>query len=271
MNTATPQALAAILGFDRDTTRAEALLHGAGTPRALLESALGRAWQGGTGSGSAHDGQPAGPRGPATGSSLTADEAASIRAAWRFIRACIRPGTRRPLKSADAVVRLVPSLGRSTHEAFWIVAVDVRLRPLLVRRVATGTPSGLAVSIAATLRLPVGVGAAGVFLLHNHPGGTPAASSDDLALTQAYARACELLGMRLHDHLIVAGERWRSCVTGASGSSWLPAVARAPLGPGDAVGAGGSCPGGADGPAERCAAQRPLAARGRTLTPQATG
>lgn len=206
MPRSTRASLAALLGPSSSNARARALLSDAGTPRALLAAALG-----------SHP-----------GASLTAAEAQSLRAAWRFIRACIRPSAARPLSTPEDVARLLPSLGTATHEAFWIIGVDARLRPLLVRRAALGVPTGLAVSLAAALRLPVGVGAAGVFLVHNHPGGTPEASSDDLALTHSFRRACEYLGLCLHDHVIVAGERWRSCVTGASGASWLPRPRAAP-------------------------------------------
>ncbi|MEA3333500.1 MAG: JAB domain-containing protein [Pseudomonadota bacterium] len=40
---------------------------------------------------------------------------------------------------------------------------------------------------------------------HNHPGGSPTPSVDDLNITQELKNAAATLGIRLLDHLIVAG------------------------------------------------------------------
>jgi DNA repair protein RadC len=50
------------------------------------------------------------------------------------------------------------------------------------------------------------LGSAALLLAHNHPGGVPAPSEDDLAVTRRLAQVIEPLGIRLHDHLIFAGE-----------------------------------------------------------------
>jgi len=53
---------------------------------------------------------------------------------------------------------------------------------------------------------PITDRAAAVLLAHNHPSGTLEASPEDVALTRRLIRAGELLGIRVLDHLIVAGE-----------------------------------------------------------------
>jgi DNA repair protein RadC len=49
------------------------------------------------------------------------------------------------------------------------------------------------------------LGSAALVLAHNHPGGAPDPSEDDLAVTRRLAQVAEPLGIRLHDHLIFAG------------------------------------------------------------------
>jgi len=44
----------------------------------------------------------------------------------------------------------------------------------------------------------------GFILAHNHPSGSLEPSTEDLEFTRAVARAAELLGIELYDHLIVA-------------------------------------------------------------------
>lgn len=46
--------------------------------------------------------------------------------------------------------------------------------------------------------------AAGVILVHNHPSGIPEPSLEDVEFTRAAARAAELMGIDLYDHVIVA-------------------------------------------------------------------
>ncbi|CAN5891202.1 DNA repair protein RadC [soil metagenome] len=47
-------------------------------------------------------------------------------------------------------------------------------------------------------------------LAHNHPSGNPAPSPEDARATRAIAEAAALVGLRLIDHVIVAGPLWTS-------------------------------------------------------------
>ena len=47
------------------------------------------------------------------------------------------------------------------------------------------------------------VGAAAILLVHNHPSGDPDPSPDDIALTGEVARAGDLLGVPVLDHVIL--------------------------------------------------------------------
>ena len=48
--------------------------------------------------------------------------------------------------------------------------------------------------------------ATGVVLIHNHPSGNLEPSEDDLILTEQVKEALEFVGIRLYDHVIIAGE-----------------------------------------------------------------
>jgi len=48
--------------------------------------------------------------------------------------------------------------------------------------------------------------ALGFILVHNHPSGTLVPSSDDIEFTRAIARAGEMMGIPLYDHVIVSRE-----------------------------------------------------------------
>lgn len=60
---------------------------------------------------------------------------------------------------------------------------------------------------------PLADRAAAILVAHNHPSGTLAASPEDIALTSRLARAGELLGIRVLDHLIVTKDGYLSLKT----------------------------------------------------------
>ncbi|MEC8388143.1 MAG: JAB domain-containing protein [Pseudomonadota bacterium] len=41
-------------------------------------------------------------------------------------------------------------------------------------------------------------------MVHNHPGGTPQPSDEDVAMTREVAAALTAVGIDLHDHVVVA-------------------------------------------------------------------
>lgn len=54
--------------------------------------------------------------------------------------------------------------------------------------------------------------AAGIILAHNHPGlgSTANPSTQDIDVTQGLMRACEIMGIHMFDHIIVAGDDYYS-------------------------------------------------------------
>ncbi len=74
-----------------------------------------------------------------------------------------------------------------------------------------GTISRAAVEPREILKEALLHRAAGVVLFHTHPSGDPSPSLEDLSFTRRMAEACEVLGVRLVDHMIVGGAgRWVS-------------------------------------------------------------
>jgi len=53
-------------------------------------------------------------------------------------------------------------------------------------------------------------GAASIIVAHNHPSGDPAPSQADKAITKRLAKAGELMGIKLLDHVIVTEDRFYS-------------------------------------------------------------
>jgi DNA repair protein RadC len=55
-----------------------------------------------------------------------------------------------------------------------------------------------------------------VLLFHNHPSGDPTPSPEDVLLTRRIARAGELVGISVVDHIVLADARYCSVMRAGS-------------------------------------------------------
>ncbi len=96
-------------------------------------------------------------------------------------------------------------LGSLAHEELWLLALDGRHGLIAARRLAQGGAHGCATSSRDVLRLALRFGASGFVLVHNHPSGDPTPSAEDARMTVEVARAADVLGVPLLDHVVVGG------------------------------------------------------------------
>lgn len=92
-------------------------------------------------------------------------------------------------------------------ESFWIALLNARNRLIALREVCKGTIDACAVHPRDIFSVAILEGATGVILVHNHPSGNPQPSQEDISLTERMRDGAKTLGIRLMDHLIVAGDR----------------------------------------------------------------
>ena len=114
------------------------------------------------------------------------------------------PAHRDRLDSPEAVAtlatRVVPDDGR---EHFYVFLLDSQNRLTATHHVSTGSLSASIVHPREALGPAIREGAAHLILTHNHPSGDPTPSKEDVALTRQLAEGARLLGLRVHDHVII--------------------------------------------------------------------
>lgn len=71
--------------------------------------------------------------------------------------------------------------------------------------VARGSADDCPASAKEVARLALDFGATDIIIAHNHRSGDPQPSAADRAMTRRVSAVCELVDVRLHDHVIVAG------------------------------------------------------------------
>jgi DNA repair protein RadC len=112
------------------------------------------------------------------------------------------------VSEARQVVRVVNQLAREpSKECFWTLALDARNRLKHIQRISVGSLDSTLAHPREVFERAVRARAAAIVVTHNHPSGDPTPSDDDIRLTRRLVEAGKVLGIRVHDHIIFAGER----------------------------------------------------------------
>jgi len=137
-------------------------------------------------------------------------------ATWTVVR---EPGEPSPriLSEPAAVARLAGDLIQAADddkEHFWAIFLNAQNHYLMHTEVSAGSQSASIVHPREVLGPAVREGAAHLVLVHNHPSGDPSPSKEDIQLTRQLAEGARLLGLRLHDHIVIGNgtRKWVSLV-----------------------------------------------------------
>ncbi len=96
------------------------------------------------------------------------------------------------------------------REEFLIVLLDTCHTVVGLAQISVG---GLAASIVEprqVFKTAILANAAAIICLHNHPSGNPEPSREDIRITRQLVEAGKLLGIPIHDHLIIAEKTYTS-------------------------------------------------------------
>ena len=116
-----------------------------------------------------------------------------------------RLGSGAAIRGPDDVYRhFFPGLRFLSHERFMVLLLNGRHRVLGQQVVSQGTLTASLVHPREVFRPALREAAAALILVHNHPSGDPTPSSEDREVTLRLAKAGEILGVRVLDHVIVA-------------------------------------------------------------------
>ncbi|MCC6668826.1 MAG: DNA repair protein [Polyangiaceae bacterium] len=123
----------------------------------------------------------------------------------RRVQAARAFAPRETVDSFAAVERwAAPRLAHLEHEEVWLLCLDGRNALKTALRVARGGAHGCALTPKDLLSPALREAASAVVLVHNHPSGDPTPSAEDVQMTRAVSAACEVVGVPLLDHVVVA-------------------------------------------------------------------
>lgn len=107
--------------------------------------------------------------------------------------------------SADVVMLMRPLLELLEYEEFWVLMLTRRNRVRYRRCISQGGTVSTVVDVKLLLKRAIDCLAEGIVLVHNHPSGNPRPSGEDDNLTKMIKTGAEYLGIKVLDHVIIAG------------------------------------------------------------------
>ena len=111
----------------------------------------------------------------------------------------------------DEVYNLVKkNISNHAKEHFVVVSLDTRNKILGIDTVFIGTLNSSLVHPRETFEIAIRRHAAGIVVAHNHPSGDPEPSDEDIKVTDLLLEAGKVMGITMHDHLIIGKNKYFS-------------------------------------------------------------
>jgi len=95
-------------------------------------------------------------------------------------------------------------------EHFLALLLDTRSQLIKVSEISIGSLDTSIVHPREVFKEAISASAASVIFAHNHPSGDPEASEDDIELTKRLAKAGEIVGIEVLDHIIICDKNYLS-------------------------------------------------------------
>ncbi|MBO4279233.1 MAG: JAB domain-containing protein [Spirochaetales bacterium] len=116
------------------------------------------------------------------------------------------------MNSRIAESLLHENLSTLDHEEVWSIYLNYQSGLIGSEMVSKGTLDKTAIDCRTVLRQVLLKNAAGLILLHNHPGGNARPSTADMRFTRDLQQACDIMGIRFVDHIIVGKDSFYSFI-----------------------------------------------------------
>lgn len=91
-----------------------------------------------------------------------------------------------------------------------VIVLNTRSRVIGVVDVYKGSVNTAQIRPAEIFRPAIQRNGTSIIIAHNHPGGDPTPSPDDVAVTRALVQAGKMLEISVQDHLVIGHGKWQS-------------------------------------------------------------
>lgn len=99
------------------------------------------------------------------------------------------------------------SMGHGKKEQFRIFFLDKKNKLIADELQQEGTVDHTPVYPREVVKRALELAASSIILVHNHPSGDPTPSNADIQMTKKISQAIAVVGINLHDHVIIGGKK----------------------------------------------------------------
>ena len=107
-----------------------------------------------------------------------------------------------PEKAAD-IINTLFDVSTLAEEYVWMLTLSTNCKITGIFEISHGSIDRSLVPSREIIQKALLSGAVGIILVHCHPSGSPEPSDIDLLITKRLKDACDLVGIALHDHVII--------------------------------------------------------------------
>jgi DNA repair protein RadC len=105
---------------------------------------------------------------------------------------------------------LYHSIRDKSREFFKVIFLNSKNEVIAANTISEGTLTASSVYPREVIQAALGHAAAALIFAHNHPSGDPQPSSDDVAVTRQLVFAGRIMGIVVHEHIIIGENRYFS-------------------------------------------------------------
>lgn len=123
-----------------------------------------------------------------------------------------KPERTRISSSADALIvfRQIWNDYIEVRESLYILFLNGANELLGYHLASFGGKTSTVSDVSSILMVALKTNSSGILIAHNHPSGINQPSNEDKVITKRINKACELVGLRFFDHMIVTSESYYS-------------------------------------------------------------
>ena len=107
-------------------------------------------------------------------------------------------------QSQPLIKKLIESQGQPDREQFCVILLNAKNEIIGLNIVSTGNLSSAPVHPREVLKPAILSNASAMILCHNHPSNGLEPSPEDIAITARIVQASKIMGIQVHEHLIIS-------------------------------------------------------------------
>jgi DNA repair protein RadC len=113
--------------------------------------------------------------------------------------------SQRQIANPESAYKIFQQFGmdEEAEETMILLALDTKCKPTGLFEVSRGSLDSAIVHPREIYKRAIMANASSIILAHNHPSGDPTPSQEDIEITKRIAEAGRILGIELHDHIVI--------------------------------------------------------------------